>query len=92
MATINHLPAGHSVTASKSESAPRGSKVLHRVEIEPSDNGGFTVRVHHRMKVKGDNSGIGSYIEPETHVFKTKQEMDAHTDKIFGISDSKGKG
>lgn len=44
-----------------------------RIDIEPSDNGGFVVRKHYHHEYNG--SGPSNYREPETLTFNKKDEL-----------------
>lgn len=68
-------------------------KHLHRLEIEPAENGGHVVRHHHREISKNNksHSGISVYSEPETHVFGPDEghEMLAHVANHLHIAEPK---
>ena len=57
------------------------SPVVSRIEIEPSANGGFSVRCVKRAKdSKGDFPG---YIEPEVYTFESLDGLKGFLDKTF---------
>ncbi len=93
MATGKAEQKAYGVEVRAEKAAPAGDKTLKRVEIERSDNGGFIVRCFHEMKTKKGARAQGmfpsAYMEPEMYTFTTKEAMDAYTDSLFGIEDSK---
>lgn len=72
-----------------SEAEPEGASVpddLQRLEIEPADNGGFTVTHHLKPKKHKPTKGeapVTDYQEPKRHVFSTHSEMMAHLMKAL---------
>jgi hypothetical protein len=69
---------------------------LHRIEIAPSSNGGFTVT--HHMKPLATHSkgtafgGLGMHTaEPKTHTFGPKDHhaLTAHLAKALGLANAK---
>ncbi len=52
-----------------------GKKSLHHIRIHKAENGGHTIEHHY------DESGIGAYHPPETHVFGPK-DGDALLDHV----------
>jgi hypothetical protein len=57
---------------------------LARLEIEPADNGGFTVTHHIKPKKTKSKDGFSpsEYQEPKRNVFSTHEEMIAHVGKV----------
>lgn len=71
------------------------AKQLHRIEIEPAENGGHTVKHHFREIAKDSKSHAGvsmRYHEPESHVFGPEEghEMLAHIANHLGIKEPDG--
>jgi hypothetical protein len=69
---------------------------VRKIEIEPSENGGFTVTHHNKPKMSKDSkahSGMSiGYEEPEHHVFGKGEghEMLAHVANHLGIDEKDG--
>jgi hypothetical protein len=67
------------------------AKTIRRIEIEPAENGGHTVRHYYREEMKKDrhsHSGMApQYHEPEHHVFGEHEghEMLAHVANHLAI-------
>lgn len=76
----NDHPGGKSLKV-PSPKRPSGMR-LSRVEIEPADNGGFTVTCFHRP-AEGKRD-IGPISEPKRNVFEDKAGVLAYIDKVFG--------
>ena len=54
---------------------------LQRMEIEPADNGGFTVTHHMKSKPSKKKNEPSHYEEPKKHVFSSHAEMIHHVSK-----------
>ncbi len=68
-------------------------KQIHRMEIEPAENGGHTVRHYFKSNPKVSKSGAFSeYHEPEQHVFGKNEggKMLDHVAQHLGVSDNDG--
>jgi hypothetical protein len=67
-------------------SAPKSSGrkfVLHRVEVEKADKGGYVSRHYFKSAEKKGDVGMG-YREPETHVHATVADLHKDLSKAFG--------
>lgn len=72
---------GASASASKREAQLRGREVLACVEIEPSENGGYSVRQRYRVEAPTGRKlvdCVNRYIEPKTLVFESAASLFAH--------------
>lgn len=66
-------------------------KTMRRMEIEPAENGGFTVTHHYKPMQKTGRHGMQeSYVEPESHVFGAGQgrQMMSHVMSNLGMKAS----
>lgn len=63
-----------------------------RVEIEPAENGGFSVRKFYRNKPeKGDKHAVSTgYVEPKTYAFSTLDELSTFLHDSF-CADKRGR-
>ena len=73
---------GYAKSAEKPK--PLGPLEVHRVEIEPSENGGFSVRCFKReKKTAGSRSTYMGYIDPEMYTFESFDSMSAFLKKTL---------
>lgn len=63
-----------------------GKKLLSRVIIEPSDNGGATVHEEYAMK-HGDPMRGNHYLEPVRSTFDNPSDAVKHASKCLGCGD-----
>lgn len=88
MGTKELSAVGNVATAEKSAVAIKGNPVLTRVEIEPSENGGFTLKEHYRLESPKGRSvpvyELSGCREPKTFTFETFASMAAHLQRLFG--------
>jgi hypothetical protein len=62
--------------------------ILTSVSIDPSDNGGFTVKQNYRYPEKKTTTGKSEpcsyrYIEPRDFTFESRASMLAHINSVF---------
>lgn len=78
-------PVGASASASKREAGLRGTETLTSVSIEPSENGGFSVRQSYRLDPpKGSRDPYPTYVEPKTFTFESFDAMVEHLKSALG--------
>lgn len=70
------------------DSTSTGDKILDRLDIKQSENGGFVVEQRYSMKPKKgrdkvNHCGLG-YMEPEVFTFETFESLQKHLQKTFG--------
>ena len=78
---IDKTPTG-ATRLRKSNSKKASKHGIRRMEIEPSDNGGFMVHTHFQQQDKEPYS----YKEPDKAVFQDVEGLHGHLDKHFGKS------
>lgn len=83
---VDGVMKGGPMTKEEQREADGEPSDLERLEIEPADNGGFSVT--HRLKDKKEKGKDGEthtvFQEPKKHVFSTHSEMMEHVHQATG--------
>lgn len=81
----NMYAVGASASSSKKDAGLRGTEVLTAIEIQPSENGGFSVTERFKLEPpKGSRDHYPGYVEPKVYTFETYETMAAHVKKCLG--------
>lgn len=82
------------IVSGSSKGSKRGSHSVSRMEVEPADNGGYTVTTHFKSNKNGASrfSGPSDYKEPHKGVFTHIDHAIDHIKKHLGGKASKKKG
>lgn len=70
------------------DAAEDRSEPVERLEIRPSENGGFSVECRRRQKARsGKPHEISSYVEPKTYTFESLAGLIGFLHEEFGGGD-----
>ena len=69
-----------------------GKHECSKIEIEPAENGGFSVRKFYWQKEStGKLGGVMPYMEPKTYAFSTLEDLSSFLHSSFSSGDKKGR-
>lgn len=80
--------AARSVSVKAKAKSGGGRKIRH-ITIEPSDNGGHMMSVHHESDDTEDKMQSMGYMKPEKSVHETTDSMMEHLGKVVGHKPNK---
>ena len=77
--------------------AEKAKRELRRLEVEPAENGGFTITHYFKDVSVPTRRGLSEatrYVEPEKHVFGPGDDLKvtAHVSKALGLKDAPEEG